>query len=120
VRVASPPVYVGDIPIITFEDSLQDDIGEHNEAYFDSQEFLDEWRESSCEEFEEDEIFEGECAFLEDKTLEELWWPAEVLHNVYSLHLNKNACGERKRRRVLGEIQVNAGGGGGGFFCRKG
>jgi hypothetical protein len=41
VRAASPPVYVGDIPIITFEDSLQDDIGEHNEDYFDSQEFLE-------------------------------------------------------------------------------
>jgi hypothetical protein len=34
VRVTSPPlVYVGDISIITFEDSLQDVIGEHNEAY---------------------------------------------------------------------------------------
>jgi hypothetical protein len=56
VRAASPVVYVGDIPIITFEDSLQDDIGEHNEAYFDSQEFLEEGRESSCEEFEEDKF----------------------------------------------------------------
>jgi hypothetical protein len=26
--------------------------------------------------------FEGEYAFPEEKTLEELWWPVEVLHNV--------------------------------------
>jgi hypothetical protein len=108
VRAASPPpVYVGDIPIIIFEDSLQDDIGEHNEAYFDTQEFLEEGRELSCDEFEKEEIFEGEYAFLEDRTLEELWWPAEVLHNVHSLHSSKNASGERKRRKVLGELQVN-------------
>jgi hypothetical protein len=115
-RAVSPPVYVGDIPIITFEDSLQDDIGEHNEDYFDSQEFL-EGRESSCEEFEEDKIFEGEYSFPEDKTLEELWWPAKVLHNVHSLHSSENACDERKRRRVLAEMQVNVEG---GIFCKKG
>ena len=74
-RVASPLVYIGDIPIIIFRDSLQDDIGEHNEAYFDSQEFLEDGRELSCHELEEDEIFEGEYAFDEDKTLEVLWWP---------------------------------------------
>jgi hypothetical protein len=45
VRAASPPpIYVGNIPIITFENSLEDVIGEHNEAYFDSQEFLEEGR----------------------------------------------------------------------------
>jgi hypothetical protein len=32
-------------------------LGEHNEAYFDSQEFLEEGRESSCKEFEEEEFF---------------------------------------------------------------
>jgi hypothetical protein len=115
VRAASPLVYVGDIPIIIFEDSLQDDIGEHNEDYFDTQEFL-EGRESSCKEFEEDEIFEGEYAFPEERTLEELWWPTEVLHNVHSLHSSENAYGERKRRRVLVEMQVNVEG---GDFCRK-
>jgi hypothetical protein len=60
VRAASPPaVYVGDIPIITFQNSLEDVIGEYNEAYFDSQEFLDEGRESHCKELEDKEIFEG-------------------------------------------------------------
>jgi hypothetical protein len=103
VKSASPPpVYVGDIPIIIFQGSLQDVIGEHNKAYFDSQELLEERRESSCEKFEEEESFEGEFAFPEDRTLKELWSPAEVLHNVNSLHSNKNACVERKRRRVLG------------------
>jgi hypothetical protein len=96
---------------ITFEDTLQDDIGEHNEDYFDSQEFLEEGRGSSCEEFEEDKNFEGEYAFPEDRTLEELWWPAKVLYNVHSLHSSKKACSERKRRKILGEIQVNVGGG---------
>jgi hypothetical protein len=33
-------------------------------------------------------------------TLEELWWPVEVLHNVNSLHSKKDSCGERKRRKV--------------------
>jgi hypothetical protein len=116
VRAALPPVYVGDIPIITFEDSLQDDIGEHNEEYFDSQEFLEEGKKSSCEKFEEDKFFEGDYAFPEDMTLKELWWPAEVLHNVHSLHSSKNACSEKKRRKVLGEIQVNMGG---EIFCKK-
>jgi hypothetical protein len=112
VRAASPPpVYVGDIPIITFENSLEDVIGEHNEAYFDSQEFLEEGRESSCEELEEEEIFEGEYAFHEDRILEELWWPAEVLHNVNSLYSKKDSCGVRKRRKVLGELIVNVEGG---------
>jgi hypothetical protein len=102
VRAASPPpIYVGDIPIITFENSLEDVIGEHNEAYFDSQEFLEERRESRYEELEEEEIFEGEYAFHEDWTLEELWWPAEVLHNVNSLHSKKNSCGVRKRKKCL-------------------
>jgi hypothetical protein len=108
--VSPPPVSVGDIPIITFENSLEDVIGEHNEAYFDSQEFLDEGRESSCKELEEEEIFEGEYAFHEDRTLEELWWPAEVLHNVNSLHSKKDSCGMRKRRKVLGELNINVGG----------
>ena len=72
VRAASPPVYVEDIPIITFEDSLRDDIWEYNKAYFDSQEFLEDGRKSSCEEFEEDEIFDDEYAFPEDRALEEL------------------------------------------------
>jgi hypothetical protein len=112
VRATSPPpVYVGDIPIITFENSLEDVIGKHNEAYFDSQEFLEEGRESSYEELEEEEIFEGEYAFHEDRTLEELWWPAEVLHNVHSLHSKKDSCGMRKRRKVLGELNINVEGG---------
>jgi hypothetical protein len=34
-----PPIFVGDIPIINFDSSLYDVIGEHNEDYFDSQEF---------------------------------------------------------------------------------
>jgi hypothetical protein len=111
VRAASlPAVYVGDIPIIMFEKFLQDVIGEHNEAYFDSQEFLEEGKESSCEELEEEEIFERKYAFHEERTLEELWWPAEVLHNVNSLHSKKHSSSERKRRKILGNLNVNVGG----------
>jgi hypothetical protein len=85
--------------------------------YFDSQEFLEDGKESSYEEFKEDEIFEGECAFSKDMTLEKLWWPIEVLHNINSLHSNKNACGKRKTRTVLDELEVNMGE---GFFSREG
>ena len=94
VRAASlPPIYVGDIPIITFENPLEDVIGEHNEAYFDSQEYLEEGRESSFEVLKEGEIFEGEYAFHEDMILEELWWPAKMLDNVNSLYSKKDSCG---------------------------
>ena len=62
-------------------------------------------------EFKEDEIFEGKYAFLKDKTLEKLWSPIEVLYNVNSFHSNKNACGKRKTRMVLDELEVNVGGG---------
>jgi hypothetical protein len=47
-------------------------IGEHNEDYFDSQEFQEEGREWSCEELEKNEVNEKEYAFSEERTLEEL------------------------------------------------
>lgn len=59
-RIPSPPtIFVGDISIINFDIPLHDMIGEHNDDYFDTQEFLKEGRESSCEELEEDAIDEG-------------------------------------------------------------
>jgi hypothetical protein len=61
VRAPSPSsIFVGDIPIMIFDSSLHDLIGEYNEEYmeeyFDSQEFQEEGRESSSKELEEDEI----------------------------------------------------------------
>jgi hypothetical protein len=34
-----------------------------------------------------------------------------VLHNVNSLHSKKDSCGMRKKRKVLGELNVNVWGG---------
>jgi hypothetical protein len=43
-RIPSPPsLFMGDIPILNFGISLHDVIGEHNDDYFDSQEFVEEW-----------------------------------------------------------------------------
>jgi hypothetical protein len=100
-RAPSPPlIFMGDISIMTIDSSLHDLIGECNDKCFDNQQLQEGERDSSCEELEEDEIKEGAYAYDEERTLEELWWPAKVLHNVGSLQSStKNIC-------VRGKIKV--------------
>ena len=63
-----------------FDNTLEDCIGEYDEQFVDSQELDCRGRESSCEEFSEDDIFEYDVVRENPTSLKKFSWPLEVLH----------------------------------------
>jgi hypothetical protein len=80
-------ILVVEPPIEDFDSAWQrwkEEIGEYNEDYFDSQEREVCGTQSNCEELEEEDFDEGEFGTAEVRSLEDLWWPKESLHNMES------------------------------------
>ena len=104
-RFFSPSSHI--VHIQTFNEGFQvplqgreEDIGEYNANYFDSQEAILFASTSSCYDLEEHEFHEKDYESDDSMGLEECWWPKECLYNVESF-LKKlyHKRGEKKRKK---------------------
>jgi hypothetical protein len=76
-------------PVPTTDDWLSAAIGEADTNFTDSQEQSDSGRPSSCDDMHESESNDDNNSFFDaTQTLEDLLWPAEVLHNPEGLALS--------------------------------
>jgi hypothetical protein len=85
-----------------------EDIGECNTDYIDSQENFLYALYSSCEELEEDDFMKGDYANDEVRSLEDIWWPMECMHNVHTFS-RRNERKERGRKRKRRECGFSMG-----------
>jgi hypothetical protein len=63
---------------------------------------------SSCEELEDDDFMEGDYANDEVRSLEDIWWPVECMHNVHTFS-RSNERKERGGKKKRGECGFSMG-----------
>lgn len=85
-----------------FETTLGQTFSQFNHDYFDIQDQKIEGRESSCEESEENEFHEDQYVFDEERSVDGLGWPPEMLHQLPSPKQERR-CKKYHRRQILKE-----------------